>query len=62
MEARLVTKRPLTPAEEDALRKHIQAQLPSQFQIEFAYVGEIPRSASGKFEPFISRLGAEVGG
>ena len=62
VEARLVTKRPLTPAEEDALRKHIQAQLPSQFQIEFAYVGDIPRSASGKFEPFISRLAAEVGG
>jgi len=57
VEARLVTERPLTFAEEDALRAHIQAQLPRHFQIEFVYLEEIQRSAGGKFEPFISEVG-----
>ncbi len=59
VEARLVTERPLTPAEEDALRTHIQAQLQWRFEIDFVYLTEIPRSAGGKFEPFISELGPE---
>ena len=58
VEARLVTERPLTGAEEDALRAHINAQLPWRFDIDFVYVPEIARSASGKFEPFISEVAA----
>ena len=60
VEARLVTERPLTGEEEEALRRHIQAQLPWRFEIVFAYLPEIPRSASGKFEPFISDVGPEA--
>ena len=56
VEARLVTERPLTLAEEDALRAHIQAQLQWRFQIEFTYHEEIQRNAAGKFEPFISEV------
>ena len=59
VEARLVTDRPLTPAEEDALRTHIQAQLSWRFEIDFVYLTEIPRSSGGKFEPFISELAPE---
>lgn len=56
VEARLVTERPLTLAEEEALRAHIQAQLPWRFEIDFTYVEAIERNASGKFEPFISEV------
>ena len=57
VEARLVIERPLSQTEEDALRKHIQAQLPWSLKIEFSYHSEIPRNAGGKFEPFISEIG-----
>jgi phenylacetate-CoA ligase len=59
VEARLVTERPLTPAEEAGLREHIQAQLPWRFEIDFAYFDEISRNAAGKFEPFVSEVGLE---
>ena len=58
VEARLVTERPLTSSEEEALRAHIRAQHEWSFEIDFTYHDEIPRSASGKFEPFLSELGA----
>jgi phenylacetate-CoA ligase len=54
IEARLVTVRPLTPGEEAALRAHVLSRLPAPFELRFAYVGEIARSASGKFEDFMS--------
>ena len=56
LEARFVTERALTADEEAALRKHIGGQLRWRFDVELAYVDEIPRSASGKFEAFVSEL------
>ena len=58
IEARLVTERPLTRAEERSLRIYIQAALPHRFDVSFAYVDEIPRNASGKFENFVSEVRA----
>ena len=56
IEARLVTERPLTPAEEEALRASILGNLPIPYDIKFAYYDEIPRSAGGKYEDFISAV------
>ena len=56
IEARLVTARPLTPEEEAKLREHILAKLSHPFEIAFAYHDDIPRSASGKFEDFLSEV------
>ena len=57
IEARLVAERPLTPAEQEALRARIQTTLPHPFRIEFTFVGEIPRSPGGKYEDFVSQIG-----
>jgi phenylacetate-CoA ligase len=54
LEARLVVERPLTTAEEDRLKAHIQSRLPCPFAIDFAYPTTIPRNAGGKFENFVS--------
>ncbi len=56
IEARLVTAQPLTPQQEEALRRHIQSRLPVSFDIRFTYVDGIPRSAGGKFEDFMSEV------
>lgn len=56
IEARLVTERPLTLAEETTLRQHVLAKLPWPFQISFVYTDRIARNAGGKFENFISEL------
>ena len=58
IEARLVTERPLTRAEERSLRVYIQASLPHPFEVTFAYCDEIPRNASGKFENFVCEVTA----
>jgi len=56
LEARLVTARPLAPAEEERLRRHIQARLPASFAIRFSYCDAIGRSNGGKFEDFVCEL------
>lgn len=56
LEARLVTERPLTADEEKRLARHITARLPVAMSVAFSYHGEIPRSAGGKFEDFISEI------
>lgn len=56
IEARLVTAAPLTPEQEDGLRRHLLSRLPARFEIRFVYLYEIPRSASGKFEDFLSEV------
>jgi len=58
--ARLVTAAPLSPAEEDSLRRHVLAQLPPGFRLELAYCDDIPRNAGGKFENFISLVGGHA--
>jgi len=56
IEGRLVTRRPLTAAEEDALRAHVLSRLPWRFRLTFSYCDEIPRNAGGKFENFVSEV------
>jgi phenylacetate-CoA ligase len=56
LQARLAVERPLTPEEESALRAHILTRLPAAFEIDFVYVDDIPMSAAGKLENFISEV------
>lgn len=58
LELRLVTARPLTPAEEERMRQHVQARLPAPFEINFSYCDAIARSTGGKYEDFISLVTA----
>ena len=51
-----MTERPLTADEEERLARHITARLPVAMSVAFSYHGEIPRSAGGKFEDFISEI------
>ncbi|WP_151177532.1 phenylacetate--CoA ligase family protein [Hypericibacter terrae] len=56
LQGRLAVERPLTPEEETTLRAHILTRLPIPFEIDFVYVDEIPISAAGKLENFISEI------
>jgi phenylacetate-CoA ligase len=56
IEARLVTARPLTAGEERQFERHVQSRLPVPFELKLVYVREIPRSASGKYEDFMSEI------
>lgn len=58
IEVRYVVDRPLTVAEEDKLRAVIINSLGHPFQIYFQYFDEMPRTAGGKFEEFISEVAA----
>ena len=58
IEVRFVVDRPLTSGEEDALKAVILERFGHPFELSFVYLDEIPRSASGKFEEFISKVGA----
>ena len=58
IEARLVTASPLTGGQEEKLRQHILSQLPLGFRVNLAYCSEIPRSAGGKFEDYVSEVAA----
>jgi hypothetical protein len=50
----LVVERPLTDAEEEAVRTHLRSRMPQLTEIAFNYVADIARSESGKYEDFIS--------
>jgi phenylacetate-CoA ligase len=52
IEVRLVVARALTGDEEAKLRDHVLEHLKHPFGISFAYVADIPRAASGKYEDF----------
>jgi len=56
VEVKLVVTRPLGEGEETALKSHIQSSLGHPFDIQLSYHDNIPRTASGKFEEFISRI------
>ena len=58
LEARLVTARPLDASQERQLSEVILAAMPRGMRLEFRYVDSIPRGAGGKFEDFVSELGA----
>jgi phenylacetate-CoA ligase len=59
IEARLVLRRPVTEAEENAMRVHLKSRVPVGFSIEFSYVDSIPRGPGGKFEDFICEVSLE---
>ena len=56
IDIRLVVARPLTPAEEDQVRRVIGEGLPHPFTLNLVYLDEIPRSASGKYEDFRNEI------
>jgi phenylacetate-CoA ligase len=56
VEAKLVPSRPLTNAEEMEFVAILHRSLGHPFEIIFSYHQEIPRSAGGKFEDFISEV------
>ena len=58
IEVRFVVDRQLNVAEEDQLRSVIQSALGHPFEIFFRYVDEMPKTAGGKFEEFISEISA----
>jgi phenylacetate-CoA ligase len=61
IEAHLVTGRPLTASEEEALSRHVLSRLPGRFTLKLVYCREIPRSTSGKFEDFESDVARAMG-
>ncbi|MGH8671834.1 MAG: phenylacetate--CoA ligase family protein [Burkholderiales bacterium] len=58
IEVRFVADRPVTTREEAQLRSVIQESLGYAFEISFVYLDDIPRAAAGKFEEFVSEVGA----
>ena len=53
VEVRLVAERPVTTAEEHAMRAHLSPHFGDGIEFTFSYVDHIPRGAGGKFEDFI---------
>jgi phenylacetate-CoA ligase len=62
LEVRLVATRPLTPAEEEAFRRAVIANLGYEFRFRFVYREELPRAPGGKYFVFRSELDAAGGG
>ena len=56
IEVRLVVAAPLAQEQERRLRELILSGLPPGFRLSFVYCEDIPRSAGGKFEDFISEV------
>jgi phenylacetate-CoA ligase len=56
IEARLVTERPLTEEEHALLRETLNQTFGYCFELVIHYLDSIPRSASGKFEEFVSEI------
>ncbi len=54
IDVRLVVARALTAEEEERLKSVILRYLGHPFRLGFTYMDEIPRSASGKYEDFLS--------
>ena len=56
IEVRLAVSRPVTDEEEAALTAVVLEKLAHPFDIRFTYHDDIPRSASGKYEDFMSLI------
>ena len=54
IEVKLVVGHPLNAQQEERLKQLMNSKLGYAFDLEFSYHDEIPRSACGKFEDFIS--------
>ena len=61
LEVRLVAKRQLTRAEEDAFRRAVVANLGYDFRFRFVYCSDIPRAPGGKYFVFRSELEQRAG-
>ena len=59
---KLAVERHLTEREEDGLRELFLRRLGHPFKLRFVYVDEIPRSAGGKYEDFVSEIEEMEGG
>lgn len=56
IELRLVTARPLSPEEEDALRAWVHAKFGSGYRADLTYLQDLPRTAAGKFSDFVCEI------
>ena len=57
VDAKLVTACPLTPKQEERLRRAILSRLPAGMELQFTYCESIPRSVGGKYEDFVCEVG-----
>ncbi len=57
LEARLVSDRPLSEAEQGVIRTMLADATSDDFDVRFTYVDKIPRGPTGKFEDFRCELG-----
>lgn len=62
LELNLVTLRPLTPKEEEAIRSYVKRGLEYDFDVQFNYVEDIPRTPRGKYEEFRSEVSSASNG
>lgn len=56
LEMKLVAERELTEAEAAELRRRVRERIRYPFEVGFTYHDEIPRSAGGKFDYFLSEV------
>ena len=56
IEALLVTEAPVDTAQENEMKRIINAGLPMPFEVHIRCVSEIPRPAGGKYEEFVSLI------
>jgi phenylacetate-coenzyme A ligase PaaK-like adenylate-forming protein len=56
VQARLVVAAPLTAGQEARFHERVQSQLPPGVRLSIVYCDRIERSASGKFEDFVSEV------
>ena len=60
VDARLVVTTPLTAEQEGRFRERVTSQLPPGIELHLVYVDRLERSASGKYEEFVSEVAAPV--
>jgi phenylacetate-CoA ligase len=58
VEARIVVAVPLSREQEQRFREHVLSHLPKGLELRIVYCDRIERSASGKFEDFVSEVSA----
>jgi phenylacetate-CoA ligase len=56
IDVKLVVGSPLSAQQEERLKSYMNSKLGYPFNLRFSYHDDIPRSASGKFEDFVSLL------
>ena len=61
IEVRLVLDRDLTDSEKDAIGNWVITKLDHPFSVTFAFIDNIPRTSSGKYQDFISEVPQESG-